>query len=606
MPMPTTATLRIPAFASARAASLAVALGVACVALAARAPRADAAVTYTISGTWDTQARRDAAVAAMNSSTALYNNYAGSSAFNKSITVTYNAGVATADANWNGSLRFGGTWPGHRVALHEISHTLGVGTTSNWANLMTGGTWDGPRASALARQFDGDATVLRGDAAHFWPYGLNFDSEASTVNNLRHVAMVYALRADMGLGTTAPPSSATAVSLVASDALGNSGFNHASTWSDGHFPRAAASYTTGDFAVRSPASAASFTFAGSRLTVNNTADPNGGFYYKGSGTAGVVTVPDLVLDGGWIHHLSGAGDLFRLAGRLTVTAPSMIRAKQGNIHLEGVVAGTGTITIPANDFGATDNGYVRMLSPSNTFTGSLDIAGRFELADDAVMNFVVGAPGISNAITGPGARRVVLAGDFVFDLTGASGNMGDAWAIVTAANVTYASTFTVAGFTEVRPGLWYNGTHTFSEPEGRLFATPTPAIVPEPGTAALLALCAPLAARRPRRGRAGELGVGRSEFRVGSSEFGVQNAECRMKCGGRVAVCECGAGRGGAGAGGVGGADRRTRGLGRSGRSRCQARNAVTPNTPPARGPFLSRKQRRRNLRQGCRRFLQA
>lgn len=34
---------------------------------------------------------------------------------------------------------------------------------------------------------------------HFWPYGLNQDSESSPVNDLRHIKMVEALRKDMGL-----------------------------------------------------------------------------------------------------------------------------------------------------------------------------------------------------------------------------------------------------------------------------------------------------------------------------------------------------------------------------------------------------------------------
>lgn len=457
------------------------------------AGQATGAITFSVTGTWDTQARRDAAVAAMTTAVAMYNDYG---TFNKSITVTYNSGVATADANYNGSIRFGGTWPGVRVSLHEISHTLGVGTTSNYTSRIVGGRWTGARASALARQFDGDQATLNGDSAHFWPYGLNYDSEASSINNLRHVAMVYALRADMGLGPTAHPSAATSVTLTASDALGTSGFNHPTTWSDGHFPHAGADYATGNFAVRTPASPNSFTFAGDSLTLNNRTDTNGGLYYKGSGTGGVITISDLVLDGGWIHHLSASGDVFKLAGRVTVASASTIRAKQGNIEILAPLHGSGNLTIPTNDFGSTDNGYVRFVSPSSTYTGSLDIAGRFELKDDASFRFVIGASGVNNVIGGTSARRVRLDGDFELDLAGATSARGDYWRLVTAANVTYGSTFTVRGFTEVMPGFWTDGRYNFSEFSGIL--TPARAIIPEPGALVVPGIAGLMLGRRRR------------------------------------------------------------------------------------------------------------
>ena len=47
--------------------------------------------------------------------------------------------------------------------------------------------------------FDGPGAVGNSDGTHFWPYGLNHDSESSTENNRRHVLMVAALRRDMGI-----------------------------------------------------------------------------------------------------------------------------------------------------------------------------------------------------------------------------------------------------------------------------------------------------------------------------------------------------------------------------------------------------------------------
>lgn len=112
--------------------------------------------------------------------------------------VDYHPGVPTAEGNINGSIKFGGQI-GRRVALHEICHCMGVGQHHRWGELMQGGRWTGPEATAQLREFDGPEAVLKGDRNHFWPYGLNDDNESSPENDRRHVLMVMALRRDMGL-----------------------------------------------------------------------------------------------------------------------------------------------------------------------------------------------------------------------------------------------------------------------------------------------------------------------------------------------------------------------------------------------------------------------
>jgi hypothetical protein len=83
---------------------------------------------------------------------------------------------------------------------------------------------------------------------------------------------------------------------------------------------------------------------------------------------------------------------------------------------------------------------------------------------------------------------VLLNGLFEIDLTSAANTPGDAWALVTAANVTYGSTFAVAGFGEIAPGVWENGDgYRFSESTGLLTAAvPEPAALAAAGAAALL------------------------------------------------------------------------------------------------------------------------
>jgi hypothetical protein len=134
-------------------------------------------------------------VSAMDGAVATYNRWG---TFRKHLTVEYNPGVPTADANYAGHIRFGGQI-GYRTALHEISHTLGVGTYWAWNANLNNGVWTGANGVALVRSFDGPTANINSDGTHFWPYGLNFDSEGSTENNRRHVLMVAAFRKDMGI-----------------------------------------------------------------------------------------------------------------------------------------------------------------------------------------------------------------------------------------------------------------------------------------------------------------------------------------------------------------------------------------------------------------------
>ncbi|MBN1515302.1 putative Ig domain-containing protein [Candidatus Sumerlaeota bacterium] len=133
--------------------------------------------------------------ASMAEAVALYNQYGS---FNKSLNVYYNSGVPTAQASYNGTIEFGGS-RNTRVALHEILHTMGTGTYWAYGNLMTGGTWDGAYANARLSEFDGAGSILHGDSVHFWPYGLNYDTEDSFLARYRSVRMMAALRCDMGI-----------------------------------------------------------------------------------------------------------------------------------------------------------------------------------------------------------------------------------------------------------------------------------------------------------------------------------------------------------------------------------------------------------------------
>jgi len=125
--------------------------------------------------------------------------YNESGTFDFDIPVAYSPQTPTADANYQGHIRFGGQI-GTRTAMHEIGHILGVGTAPRWGELVRDGKWTGQAANRQLRELDGPDAVLHADHQHFWPYGLNYDKEGATPEQRRrHVLMVRALRVDLGL-----------------------------------------------------------------------------------------------------------------------------------------------------------------------------------------------------------------------------------------------------------------------------------------------------------------------------------------------------------------------------------------------------------------------
>ena len=167
-------------------------------ALALAAP-ARAQLTWSLASgneSWPAD-KRAAIIAAMNEAVALYN---ANGYFPKTLWANYSPGVPTAQASYSGWIDFGGSI-GTRVALHEISHTLGVGQVAAWNSNRSGNTWTGSFAINRVKLFDGPSATLNADTQHFWPYGLNFDSEDGTTNRVRHIKMVSAMRRDMGIVT---------------------------------------------------------------------------------------------------------------------------------------------------------------------------------------------------------------------------------------------------------------------------------------------------------------------------------------------------------------------------------------------------------------------
>jgi hypothetical protein len=167
-------------------------------AAASQEKAAAASITWNLerasNPTEDQRAAYDLITKAMNAAVARYNNL---SDLGKSITVRYDPGVPTADGNINGTIRFGNRgYMTERTALHEIAHTIGVGTSSGWSSLTAGGTWRGAQATALVKQYDGSGAKLSTGGGHFWPYGLNYENEFSNTAADRHVHIVAAMVRD--------------------------------------------------------------------------------------------------------------------------------------------------------------------------------------------------------------------------------------------------------------------------------------------------------------------------------------------------------------------------------------------------------------------------
>ncbi|SPO04366.1 uncharacterized protein DNG_07051 [Cephalotrichum gorgonifer] len=131
---------------------------------------------------------------AMRLATARYNSR--STRPNKAITAQYVPSVQTADGNFNGNIRFGSnrSYMNERTALHEISHTLGIGQTQAFNSRCSANNW--PQATALLRSWDGQSAKINCGGGHIWPYGLNYDDEMSETNANRHCQLIDAMLAD--------------------------------------------------------------------------------------------------------------------------------------------------------------------------------------------------------------------------------------------------------------------------------------------------------------------------------------------------------------------------------------------------------------------------
>jgi hypothetical protein len=162
--------------------------------IGAYASLASGAVTWRLQrGTSPTADQNDAYTrieAAMRAATERYNELTN---ITKSITVQYVPSVSTADGNFNGNIRFGSnrSYMKERTALHEISHTIGIGQTTNFNRKCDANNW--PSATKLLQSWDGSTAKINCGGGHIWPYGLNYDDEMSDRDADRHCLLIQAM-----------------------------------------------------------------------------------------------------------------------------------------------------------------------------------------------------------------------------------------------------------------------------------------------------------------------------------------------------------------------------------------------------------------------------
>ena len=299
---------------------------------------------------------------------------------------------------------------------------------------------------------------------------------------IRGVFLVCALVGASVVAAVRPLRAADIV-MIGNDAFGTSSFNTGTQWNDGQAPAAGNNYSTAGFLLRTPTGSANYTFAGDLLVVTGdglaTGPNNQALLWKGSGTTSVLTVNDLLIDGGQLRHAQGDSDQFNIAGNIRVGSLGANFTTQGPMYVASAISGTETLRIVDNGSGGATR-TIYLTSGANTFTGNIEMTAptaaraRMTLAENANLNFVIGASGTNNAVVGTGI--VGYDGIFNFDLSGAGTGFRDSWAVAAATTQSFGATFTVAGFDDLGDGRWRTtagaATYEFSESTGRLTVVP--------------------------------------------------------------------------------------------------------------------------------------
>ncbi len=161
-----------------------------------------------------------------------------------------------------------------------------------------------------------------------------------------------------------PNRLSSTVTLTADDPIGSASFAAAGNWNDGLAPSAGKTYETYRFRLRTPADAASRSFAGQALTLSG-----GGITWKGTASS-TLTINNLTLSGNPELIQAGSGT-WTLAGNITAKADeTMLRAANGPITASANLSGSGNLLLV--------NNTVTLSGNNAAFTGKTIVGdGRF-------------------------------------------------------------------------------------------------------------------------------------------------------------------------------------------------------------------------------------
>ena len=195
------------------------------------------------------------------------------------------------------------------------------------------------------------------------PYGLS----ASLSNNAANLSIDLVVTA-VGLSTWIP--------LTGTDPVGTSGFDTAGTWQNGLPPSPGNGYLTETFALRSPADANAYSFAGTVLSV----DTGGRFIMKGT-NGQAITVSNLIINGGLVDYANSsdsytetlAGNI-TLQGGLTSYVGALSSGGSETLFVTAPIGGSGNLQLGGSTVNNGSDTGVVVLSGTNTYTGTTTVA----------------------------------------------------------------------------------------------------------------------------------------------------------------------------------------------------------------------------------------
>ena len=170
--------------------------------------------------------------------------------------------------------------------------------------------------------------------------------------------------------------------LKANDLSGGSSFNAIGNWTNSasgaaatFAPASGYTYRTGPFALRTPAAAGNYQFAGSTLNVS----PGGSLNISGGG-GNLITISNLLFSG-TINDLISPNQIAVLAGKMTVVGAGSLNTQAALNDARGItnsltLSGTGTLT---NLGLGTGPGFVVYTGTNTAFTGPLIITSNTTL-----------------------------------------------------------------------------------------------------------------------------------------------------------------------------------------------------------------------------------